>query len=366
MKIFLFFALLAAFNVHATTDFSKLIPDILQSTEGKFVMDGKFPGSCGGEGEKLDNASAGSLMSLHPAENYIFFSLSEHLSNPKINKREFRFFKNEKLEGIPDYVLNEEGLSQGGKLKCSWGLKYSEGDLYGAYLKNCPMAKELFGYHSFGSPQGIIELCSVMNIVNYSVKNNKYTYQVKIGDALYYIDTTTMEELQKGNNFYSKELLKELEYKKEGDRKHAIATLFTEIKSSQSFKDLFQCAVRKDFACLDKARSKEFFSEVANAGYKPICNTGEGAGNEGPFCLEGFVGYEEKISQTVYIYMIGVIDDIYNMRTEKYNTHKYDTNRKAFFYDVNTPHTDMGESTIFLDFSSGTLIFNSFDDGLTC
>lgn len=362
----LFFLLITISNIKAAENFSKLVPDILQKTEAVFSMDGKFSGSCGGEGVKLDNMTANFLTTLPPAENYIFFSLVEHLTNPKNEKHEFRFFKNRNFTGAPDYVLNEEGLSQRGELKCSWNSKYSEEDLFGVHLKNCPIAKDLFGYHSFGAPQSIIELCSVMNINNYSEKNGKYSFQVKIADNLYYIDTTNMEELHNGHKFFSKKVLKEIEYRMKSDLKFDVARAFIEIRSSKSFQDLFQCAVKKDFSCLDKARSKEFFEDIADAGYKPICNAGRSNNNEGPFCIESYKGYEDKILKVTYKYMIEVIDDIYNVRTEKYKAYKPDSPRKILFRTIDKPHTEMNGAGMFMDFSSGSLIFSSFTDGLSC
>lgn len=201
---------------------------------------------------------------------------------------------------------------------------------------------------------------------NFKIDKERYVYQIKINNKNYYLDTSDMPGLTNGEKFYSRRLLQEIKYKKKSERRHEVAKIFTEIKSSASFQELFQCSVRKDFKCLDKAYSKDFFEAVASAGYVPICNNGKSCNEKGPPCHESYKGFEDKISKVIYKYMIEVIDDVYNMKIEKYEINKFDSTKKAFHKDIDYPHTEMGEASLYLDFSTGTLIFSGFGDGLIC
>lgn len=340
------------------------VPSIVtRSSDSPFLMDKKFAGSCGSEGQILPNDVANKISS-GGGEDYFFFSLTQYLSDIKKQKAEYRFFKEKKLTGKPDFILNETGFIQNGKNICKWRLKYEESHLYANNLEKC-FQHGNYGdsdvpvvFQSIGSPQGAIEVCSILRVYRYTVENGKYSYQVQINGEPYYLDVANMPKLQNGESFYSGEKLALQEYKNDSERAHRVARAFVNIKDTPAFQELFKCVVNKDTSCLDNYWTKEFYESVLEAGYDPICTRVKDPSKETPVCGKD---HDIRIREIIYSHLVTIVDDINKMNTENYISDGFNIS-----YKVKNTHARMEEAFIHFKVIDGKIYLESFVDGLTC
>lgn len=340
-------------------------PEIFSELDPPFMTDKRFESSCGLEGELVDNGIA-NMMSSNSSigKHYFFFSIDQYIKE-KDKKKEYRFYQSKDFSGTPSYVLDHDGLKNGEKTICKWRMKYDEKYLYANNLQDCfgkdsyQSTRSILSHTSDEGGKGAIFLCTIMNVESYSFDEGKFTYQIKINDQNYYLDTKDMPELQNGERFYSYE--KRFDYKQSRriSEIDELIKIFSKYRTSDHYKKLVSCFFKKDKTCLKECWTNDFYEEVASAGYDHICKNNKTTSSEGPSC-DDYKKFDDKISNIGFNYLKKIIEDITYLRTEDFSIIG-----DRIYYRIPKPHTDMNEPEIIIQLDDKLMLL-SLEDGLIC
>lgn len=329
----------------------------------------------------LDNKWAGSCAFEHVAnkdnvqdivgKNYFFFSLSQFFDKKQSLNPHMNFFKTKDFTGSPAYVLDKEGFKEGTKTICSWSGEYSENELFKSSLSLCEMQKFLGSFFYITKAyreDDWTTYCKVVFVDKYEVDDlGIYSYQVKIGNQNYFIDTTHMPDLKNGNLFTTNEKREKTLYGRKSSEAESIVQSFLMMKNSVGFKKLFGCYANKDRECVLGMISSEFISLLAivvGEGEESICPR-EGEKSK---CI---TEKKAELENLVMYYVKDFIDSISLMKIE--NIMKSDSvlvpNQKNYLkvrMKPNTQHVQMLDPVYDVELKEGSLNFMIFYDGSTC
>lgn len=336
------------------------VPDLFDGPIG-LIEDGAWEHSCEYENGIESSATARLNTNVHMGDHYFFFSLSQFLKDPKA-KQEMRFYKDASLKGKPTFLLNKLGLHENGMLICKWDEEYSEKTLYLNFLTYCLYEKhEFLIFPNFGGNE--TRACGIINVKNYSVSQEKYSYQVEIGKKPYYLDVSQMPDLENGKLFLSKQKRARILYDKDSTKKHSSAEFIVNFKKTKLFEKVYECFLSKNVSCLQPIFEKTFHDSVASAGSNMICNAGLSSNSKIPKCSDE---HNKKITETEYFYLAEFLKSILDVKVETISSSKPINGTTSIYFKPANTHTEMNEAGISIDITDDKILFKSIDDGNDC
>ncbi|MES2527200.1 MAG: hypothetical protein V4598_08930 [Bdellovibrionota bacterium] len=336
-----------------------------------FAEIGKWEGSCGFEGEKLQNFLAGILpQKTSLAPHYFFFSLTAFSKGTSIINPEMKFYKTKDfINSKPDYILDSSGLNEKDKLICKWNMPYSEDYLYANFLPGCLLGNkhQFLSFVSTSEDQNSsLRICSVMNVEDYEIdKTGNFDMQVRIGQELYYLDISQMPNLKNGSLLLTKDKRKKHFEDVLAKRRKITLGGLNIIKASKEFKKMIECLNSKKNECLKDLFPESFLLELKDSGINHICNTGSSTSNKGPACDSTHDILALGAAQN---YLKEFIESVTQLKESRFLFENAGPEMKSIkfqYYPVNL-HTEMDAPSIYINVKDGKLIFSHFDDGLSC
>lgn len=327
-----------------------------------------FPGSCISE-TVVDRRKSLPDKLTKSSDAYIYFSLVElHQHSNPLEPQELRFFNDKNFSGNSlAYTLDKQGLKKDKKLICSWNLPFSEKYLYNMSLSNCfeNETGQFLGYYFLVEDQlSPGDYCKILRPEKVEIDSNGvYWVQFKIGNELFYLDTTTLPNVRNGKYILSEQVIKnreEGEKKKRGEQNKEI---LKKIATHPAYIKLKNCLGSSKLDCVSEFISEEYKLDIGTSGDEPICHE-RGINDEiKEKCLSK--EFEEAILTSAKNKMLHFENLIEKNAGEFFTITKKEDGMDIIYWGNGIPNKNYTE-TYSIEIRNDKIIFVHYYDGQAC